>query len=181
MSEEYIAETILEVQQLFKNPDNVGYDGNEKFLIGDAYWNKIAPREKLLNMIAKTYDSPNENSGYNRFPDLDITDSANFYRARESKIRALLNSPTRGLSDEQKEYWDGMAGKVTIPLQYGYYEGWEIVMSSLELLTFAILSICIAVAPVFSGEYQAGTVGIFPYKLQIQPYRTLSLSYKPRL
>ena len=30
-------------------------------------------------------------------------------------------------------------------------------MSSFELLVFAILSICIAVAPVFCGEYQAGT------------------------
>ena len=57
LSEEYVTETIREVQKLFENPDNVGYDGNEQFLIGDAYWQNIAPREKLLNLIAKNYAS----------------------------------------------------------------------------------------------------------------------------
>lgn len=157
LSEEYIAKTIFEVQHLFENSDNVGYDGNEKFLIGDAYWNNIAPREKLLNMIAKTYDSPGENSGYNKFCDLDVTNGAKFYQAREAKIKTLLNTSSRKLSDEQKEYWRSMASRVDTPLQYGYYEGWEIIISSFELLMFAILAICIVVAPVFSGEYQAGT------------------------
>ena len=50
-----------------------------------------------------------------------------------------------------------MADKVNIPLKYGYYQGWEIIISSFELLMFAILAICIVIAPVFSGEYQART------------------------
>lgn len=157
LSEKYINKTILEVQHLFENSDNVGYDGNEQFLIGDAYWNAIAPREKLLNMIAKTYDSPDENSGYNKLRDLDITNGVNFYQTMKSKIDSLLNAPSRELSNEQKEYWSSMASRVDTPLQYGYYEGWEIIMSSFELLMFAILAICIVVAPAFSGEYQAGT------------------------
>lgn len=157
LSEEYITEAIRKVQQLFENQDNVGYDGTEQFLIGDAYWNDIAPREDLLNMIAKTYADPNETTGYNKLPDLDVSDGANFYRAMESKIETLLNAPSRKLSDEQKEYWRSMAGRVETPLKYGYFKSWEIIMSSFELLMFAILAICIVVAPVFSGEYQAGT------------------------
>ncbi len=157
LSEEYITEAIRKVQQLFENQDNVGYDGTEQFLIGDAYWNDIAPREDLLNMIAKTYADPNETTGYNKLPDLDVSDGANFYRAMESKIESLLNAPSRKLSDEEKEYWRSMAGRVETPLKYGYFKSWEIIMSSFELLMFAILAICIVVAPVFSGEYQAGT------------------------
>ena len=157
LSEEYIAETIREVQELFVNPDNIGYDGNEQFLIGDAYWNGVAPREKLLNLIANAYSKPNEILGYNNLPDLDIKDGAFFYQTMEEKIQTLLNNPSRKLSDEQKEYWDSMAGKVDTPLQYGYYEGWEVIISSFELLMFALLAICIVVAPVFSGEYQEGT------------------------
>jgi len=157
LSEEYIAETIREVQELFVNPDNIGYDGNEQFLIGDAYWNGVAPREKLLNLIANTYSNPNEIWGYNNLPDLDIKDGASFYQTMKGKIKTLLNNPSRTLSKEQKDYWGSMADKVDTPLQYGYYEGWEVIISSFELLMFALLAVCIVVAPVFSGEYQAGT------------------------
>lgn len=157
LTEEYITETIQQVQELFENSDNVGYDGNEQFLIGDAYWNEIAPRENLLNMIAKTYASPNESAGYNALPNLDVTDGANFYQAIQAKLEAQLNSSSRAMTDEQKEYWTDMASKIDTPLKYGYYEAWEVIISSFELLMFAILAICIVIAPVFSGEYQAGT------------------------
>ncbi len=157
ITEEYVEKTITEYQKLFENPDNVGYDGSEKFLIGDAYWNFVAPREKQLRMIASAYDSPGENSGFNKLPELDLANGAKFYQMRNEKIESLLNAPSRELSAQQKEYWGNMSSKVETPLQYGYHEGWEIIMSSFELLMFALLAVCIVIAPVFSGEYQAGT------------------------
>ena len=157
LTEEYIAEMIREYQNLFENPDNVGYNGNEKFLIGDAYWNFVAPRENLLNTIAANYDAPGENTGLEKLPDLDMTNGAGFYQTREEKIEALLNMPSRKLSDAQKTYWSNMNSKVDTPLQYGYYGGWEIIISSFELFMFALLCVCIVIAPVFSGEYQTGT------------------------
>lgn len=157
LSEDYIAENIKDVQKLFAVPDNIGYDGEERFLIGDAYWNGIAPREKLLDLIANTYSQPNETAGYNTLPDLDITDGPRFYQTVDNKLQAVLDSPSRALSDRQKEYWRHKADHVPTPLQYGYYKGWEIIISSFELLLFALLAICIVIAPVFSGEYQAGT------------------------
>ncbi len=157
ITDEYVEKTITEYQKLFENPDHVGYDGNEKFLIGDAYWNFVAPREKQLRMIASAYDSPGENSGFDKLPELDLTNGAKFYEARNEKIESLLNTPSRELSSQQKEYWSNRNSNVETPLQYGYYEGWEIIMTSFELLMFALLAVCIVIAPVFSGEYQAGT------------------------
>lgn len=157
ITDEYVEKTITEYQKLFENPDNVGYDGSEKFLIGNAYWSFVAPREKQLGMIASAYDSPGENSGFNKLPELDLTNGAKFYQARNEKVESLLNTPSRELSAKQKEYWSNMSSKVETPLQYGYHEGWEIIMSSFELLMFALLAVCIVIAPVFSGEYQTGT------------------------
>ncbi len=157
LTNEYVTETIREVQRLFENPDNVGYDGYERFLIEGAYWNGIAPREDLLNMIAKNYVNPNESAGYNTLPELDISEGTDFYRARQEKIETLLNASSRALSEEQKAYWRDMNSKVDEPFTYGYYDGWEIIISSFELLMFALLAVCIVIAPVFSGEYQAGT------------------------
>ncbi len=157
LTEDYVTETIREVQELFENPDNIGTDGNEQFLIGDAYWNEIAPREKMFNLIAKAYSNPNEYVGYNSMPNLDVSNGANFYQAIATKIENTLNSTSSNLSNEQKDYWRNMASNIDMPLQYGYYEGWEIITTSFELFMFAILAICIVIAPVFSGEYQAGT------------------------
>lgn len=157
LTDEYITDTIREVQQLFENPDNVGYDGYEQFLIDSAYWDGIAPREHLLGMIAKNYAEPNESVGYNALPDLDISGGTDFYGARQEKIEKLLNASSRELSEEQKAYWRDMNSKVDEPFTNGYYEGWEIIISSFELLMFALLAVCIVIAPVFSGEYQAGT------------------------
>lgn len=157
LTDEYITDTIREVQQLFENPDNVGYDGYEQFLIDSAYWDGIAPREHLLGMIAKNYADPNESVGYNALPDLDVSGGTDFYGARQEKIEKLLNASSRELSEEQKAYWRDMNSKVDEPFTNGYYEGWEIIISSFELLMFALLAVCIVIAPVFSGEYQAGT------------------------
>jgi len=155
LTEEYIADTIREYQKLFENPENVGYDGNERFLIGDAYWNFVAPREKLLKVIATNYNKPGEYSGLNKL--LEITTEVNFYKTRNEKIETLLNSSFLKLSEKQKEYWHSISSQVKTPFKYGYYEGWEIIITSFELLMFAILAICIVIAPVFAGEYQART------------------------
>ena len=157
LTEEYVTETIREVKRLFEDPGNVGYDGYERFLIKDAYWDGVAPRESLLDTIAKNYANPNESVGYNTLSDLDVSEGANFYEARQEKIDKLLDDPSREMSEEQRAYWQDMNSKVEEPLEYGYYEGWAIIMSSFELLMFALLAVCIAIAPVFSGEYQART------------------------
>ena len=157
LTNEYITKTIREVQQLFEDPGNVGYDGHERFLIDSAYWDGIAPRESLLGMIAKNYVAPDENAGYNMLPNLDVSDGTDFYGARKAKIDKLLNNSSRKLSQQQKAYWQTMNSRVDEPFAYGYYEGWAIIVSSFELLMFALLAICIVIAPVFSGEYQAGT------------------------
>ena len=157
LTNEYVAEAIQDVQALFENPDNIAYDGNEQFLIEDAYWNGIAPRENLLGLIARNYAAPNVSVGYNALTDIDVSDSTDFYQARQDKIEAILNDPSNGLSEAEKDYWRNMNSGVEEPFQYGYFGGWEIIISSFELLMFAVLAICIVIAPVFAGEYQAGT------------------------
>lgn len=157
LTDEYVVEAIKEVQTLFENPENVGYDGNERFLINDAYWKEIAPKENMLNTIASVYAQPNQSVGYNYLADIDLSKNLSFSEAREKKIETLLNTPSRELSVEQKAYWNNMNNNVDVPFQYGYHEGWKTIMTAFELLMFAILAICIIIAPIFSGEYQAGT------------------------
>ena len=157
LTNEYVTDTIREVQELFADPDNIGYDGNEQFLIDDAYWKGIALREDLLGMNEKNYAAPNVSVGYNALPDLDVSNGTDFYQARQEKIETILNDSSKGLTEKEKEYWQNMNSQVEEPFQYGYFGGWEVIISAFELLMFAVLAICIVIAPVFSGEYQSGT------------------------
>lgn len=157
LTNEYVAETIEEVKRLFGDPANIGYDGQEKFLVDDAYWNDIAYRENLLDLIAANFAEPNVTVGYNSLPLVEDSVETDFYQARQDKIEKIINDPSRKLSETEKEYWLKMNGNVETPLQYGYFEGWKVIISCSELFIFPILAICIILSPVFSGEYQAGT------------------------
>ena len=156
LTDEYVETVIDEVNGLFENPANIGTDGSERFLTGDAYWDHIAPREKLVDTIASAYTKPGEYAGYNSIPELTCAGAKGFNEARRDKIRAIIESPSRELSPEQKEYWFSMTDKTDV-IRYGYHKGWEIIHTNFELLIFAVLACCITAAPVFAGEYQTGT------------------------
>ena len=123
LTNEYVTEAIQDVQALFENPDNIGYDGNEQFLIEDAYWDGIAPRENLLGLIARNYAAPNVSVGYNALADLDVSNGTDFYQARQDKIETILSDPSNGLSQAEKDYWRNMNSGVEEPFQYGYFGG----------------------------------------------------------
>ena len=108
-------------------------------------------------MFASNFAEPNVSVGYNSLLSVDTSNGIDFYQARQDKIEKIINTPSRGLSETQKEYWLNMNSKVETPLQYGYYEGWQVINSCYGLLIFAIMAVCITLCPVFSGEYQAGT------------------------
>ena len=99
----------------------------------------------------------NVSARYNALTDLDVSDGTDFYQARKGKIETILSDPSNGLSEAEKDYWRNRNSEVEEPFQYGYFGGWEVIISAFELLMFAILAICIVIAPVFAGEYQAGT------------------------
>lgn len=161
LTDEAVAETVLDYQALFADPDNVGYDGNERYLIGDAYWTFEAYRGDLLSLISANYDAPGEVSGYNNsLPELDLSEVPGFYQRREEKVEELLDSASYDMTEEQKSFWRELNSRVEEPFTYGYHRGWTEIISCFELLLFPILAICIVVAPVFSGEYQAGTADV---------------------
>lgn len=156
LTDETVEALAGEYRRLFDDPQNVGYDGAEQFLIGSAYWDFVAPREQLLGLIAKTYDAPGETSGMNGLLRIGLEGGARFEEARMAKIEATLADASYAMTQAEQGYWRALSSRVQTPLRYGYYEGWSILISSFELLMFALVAVCIALAPVFAGEVQAG-------------------------
>lgn len=157
ITETLVEENVEEIKTLFADEKNVGYDGNEEFLIGDAYWNHVAPKETLLRLMASNYIPEGEYASYEELRDISKESAENFYAVRNEKIEEILNDSVYNMNEKQKQFWEKRAGQVQKPVAYGYHEGWKILYTCYELMIFAILSICISVAPIFCGEYQAGT------------------------
>jgi len=156
LTETEITAFILEYQQLFENPDNVGFDGREEFLIGEAHYEFVLPRLGLLRMIMDTYSPPDVILILDHLREVDLENGAQFYETRNARIETFLQNPERRLSAGQQEFWTSKNEQVAAPLEFGYFEGWSVILSTSELLLFAILFVCIILAPVFAGEYQSG-------------------------
>ena len=83
-----------------------------------------------------------------------------FYEAVAGKLQRTLDNDMGGTwtySDAERAYWTEKQGGVGEPLAYGYAGGWSDVLACLGFFAFAMVAVCIALTPVFSGEYQDRT------------------------
>lgn len=77
-----------------------------------------------------------------------------FYERREQQIEKFLD--LIGTSDDEKTFFLRMDGKVEIPFQYSWVEGWSNLLGNVltDMGVVTGLFIGIALAPIFAGERQ---------------------------
>lgn len=86
--------------------------------------------------------------------------SMSFHDARASRLQRTLDEGQRGTweySQVEREYWTAKQALVSEPLAYGYAGGWQNIIDCVAFVVFVIVGICVALAPVFAGEYQNRT------------------------
>jgi hypothetical protein len=158
-----ISTDIAEYQALFDDPDNVSKDSTEKSLTDDAYFKYFFPYMDYWKLINGNYVSPTTyDSSFSAIKNMDIENGIDFYADRDKKVDTLLNSVyvDWNFSDNEKDFWYDRISSIQTPYEYGYHEGWEMLLSCMELFIIGIVGICICVSGVFSGEYQSGADSI---------------------
>lgn len=83
-----------------------------------------------------------------------------FYDALALKTQAILDDGQGGswtYSDAERSYWTQKQAEVSEPIVYGYAGGWENIMDCMAFIAFAIIAVCVALAPMFAAEYQDRT------------------------
>lgn len=86
--------------------------------------------------------------------------AVSFYDALALKTQAILDDGQGGswtYSDAERFYWTQKQAEVREPIVYGYAGGWDNIMDCTAFLAFAIIAVCVALAPVFAAEYQERT------------------------
>lgn len=85
--------------------------------------------------------------------------AADWYGAVAGLTQSELDDGQGGTwtySEAERAYWTDMQAAVAEPIMYGYADGWANIISCMGFLVFAILAVCVTLAPVFSFEYQSG-------------------------
>lgn len=83
-----------------------------------------------------------------------------FYDAIEEKVQATLDDGQEGswvYSDAERAFWTNKQQQVAEPLSYGYAGGWENIMDCIAFAAFAMIAVCVGLAPMFAGEYRERT------------------------
>lgn len=97
---------------------------------------------------------------YQVVADIDDDEVARFYDAVAQMTVTQLDNGMGSAwiySDAERAFWIGRQAEVLEPFDYGYAGGWSDILDCLGFLVFAMLGICVTLASVFAGEYQART------------------------
>lgn len=158
-----ISADIAEYQALFDNPDNISKDSTSESLTDSAYFKYFFPYLNYWRLINGNYLAPNTyDSSFSAIKSINLEAGAEFYNARVKKVNTLLNNEyvDWNFSDNEKSFWENRISSIHIPYEYGYHEGWKMLLDCMELFVIGIMGICICVAGIFSGEYQCGAASI---------------------
>lgn len=91
---------------------------------------------------------------------LDDGAADGFYGAIADKLQRTLDDGMGGTwaySDAERAYWTEKQAAVGEPFAYGYAGGWGDVLACIGFFAFAMVAVCVALTPVFAGEYQDRT------------------------
>lgn len=83
----------------------------------------------------------------------------NWYGAVAQMTQEALAEGQGGMweySEAERAFWTEMQASIDKPIEYGYTGGWSNIIDCVAFLSFAILAVCVTLAPVFSFEYQSG-------------------------
>ena len=85
--------------------------------------------------------------------------AADWYGAAAELTEQALDDGQGGMweySPAERAYWTDLRSSVPEPIEYGYSGGWDNVVNCAAFLVFAILAVCVTLAPTFSFEYSSG-------------------------
>ena len=85
--------------------------------------------------------------------------AADWYGAAAELTQQALDDGQGGMweyGQAERAYWTELRAGVSEPITYGYSGGWDNVVNCAAFLVFAILAVCVTLAPTFSFEYSSG-------------------------
>lgn len=138
-------------------PENMeSYDDGGMGPTEEAFLKYVRPLGDIPAMLQGTFGLLPEYEAYTAFRDVPVQLAADYYNQRDAIIDTFLKAQ---LPDEgDREYFLRQNEQVETPFVYDWVTGQRLYLSLLSgLYIVVILLLCVAVAPIFAGEYQERT------------------------
>lgn len=134
------------------------YDGDEFAMILDSYYGYLlapwdAPGRETYQVAADLVQQAGSIDAAAQLA------SATFYEKVAQMTQTQLDEGMGGLweyTDAERAFWMEKQEQVAEPLSYGYAGGWEDILNCVAFLAFAMVAVCVTLAPLFCGEYREG-------------------------
>ncbi len=156
VDEALIAEAISMYHQAYAEPNNLIEKDGKLELTSEADKKYIQHYAKVNSMIKYVYAAPG--TAYDRqvLKDLRPEDAKDFYRLQTEKVMESLNSLNLSQAELQKH--EEMNSQVTPPFTLDHFDAYTLFVMYLAVTgLFLLLAVSIALAPIFSSEYEKGS------------------------
>lgn len=165
LTAERLQAVIINYQSAYSDPASfLKEDGTAGSWINNAAYAKYIQSDSEIKYLIDTAFTPKGGSyDYDAMGSMDPADAVNFYEKRLEKVEEYLNMDYSygNYSEEDKAYFMARNETIATPFHYAYNTGWRKLLGvSYVSLTVIALVVCIALAPMFSAEYQTGADAI---------------------
>lgn len=137
-----------------QNPKTSSENEAQQFLSEDIYKTFYLPNRDLLGFITNVYGK--FGSGSNMRDILKENIGKNFEQARLERDQAYIETrkEKNQLNAREAAYWEKKSQKLSVE-RAGYQKGWSLILDAMTWPVLIMMIICIAIAPIFAGEYQS--------------------------
>lgn len=162
-SGELISEKLIKAQEQYNNaylPENITiFDDGSTGPTNEA-WNKyIRPLGNIPDIIRRTFQWIPEYSSYYSLNSIPLEIIEDYYKQRDEIVSDYLK--TQVPNDGERKIFIRQNSQIKTPFNYDWMDGQEVYLKFIgSVAMFTTVFLCIALAPLFAGEYQQNAASI---------------------
>ncbi len=154
LTQEMVDKLVRQYLKYTINPITSSNNESYQYLTEEIYKTFYLPNRDLLSLITNVYREPGSGSSMRDVLEENVGKNFIEARLRRDKSYIQIKEKLGQLKAGEAKYWNDKIDNLT-EYQFGYHEGWSMILDTLTWPVLIMMIICIGIAPIFAGEYQS--------------------------
>lgn len=154
LTQEMVDKLVRQYLKYTINPKTSSNNESYQYLTEEIYKTFYLPNRDLLSLITNVYREPGSGSSMRDVLEENVGKDFIEARLRRDKSYIQIKEKLGQLKADEAKYWNDKIDNLPV-YQFGYHEGWSMILDTLTWPVLIMMIICIGIAPIFAGEYQS--------------------------